>query len=119
MVHSLNTEHFAKNTNFVSVHRSNKKRRFNELDDCVMSSPKRDNFNNLPRPIISTTINNNYCFPASNNMIPVSTKKEINVSVEVDNIINMAKQSNSMTDLKSFIKAKILSYLSCNKDILL
>ena len=52
-------------------------------------------------------------------MIPVSTKKEINVSVEVDNIINMAKQSNSMTDLKSFIKAKILSYLSCNKDILL
>jgi hypothetical protein len=119
MVHSLNTDNFSKNSNFVSVHQSNKKRRFNELDDCVMTSPKR-NENNFNIPTKTSFLSNsNNAFTNNSNIITsqkiISSKKQLNIEVEADNIINVAKQTSSMSDLKIFIKSKILSYLS-NED---
>ena len=113
MVHSLNTENFAKNSNFVSMHQSNKKRRFNQLEDCEMNYPKQELHNNLiiQRSNGTSTIISNYELPTNLKMNTEGPKK-LNVQEEVDKIINVAKHSNSMIELKSFIKAKILSYLS-------
>ena len=118
MVHSLNKEEFSKNTNFVSIHQSNKKRKFRDLDDSTMSLS-----HNTSIPIYQPSVKASAIqIPNFNNInnynqinLPlVNNKKQFNLETETDIILGYAKGSNNLIDLKTFIKQKILSYLSCN-----
>ena len=117
MVHSLNSEEFSKNTNFVSIHQSNKKRKFRDLDDSSMSSSLNTQIPVYQPPIRTNSItvsnsNNNIINPSQFSLPLVNNKKQLNIETEADIILNYAKGSNNIMDLKTFIKKKILSYLS-------